>query len=858
MKVFSFSWRKLAATMVFLLGPIMDAAAVPGQWGSTDTSQPQSIEWPRTWVGAKNLRAQWFKILAESPDAWKTSGYINHAKGEPPDNTYYLWRYDKPLPEGTKILIEGNFPHARMMSFQVCAPWNNRALVSSDGVGLPEIHMLDEDIVPDPGHVNPFLHGADRTASNRHFHITFELRDGDPVTLNPKAAIPPYRAPGNVRIGCTGSAEPGKLFGSPKVRGPVVYMRMYLPDHYAPFGGVEPPVIRLQLPGKAPELAPISRGMPINLRKFINEYPLADNPAQASGLSVKEEEANRALRDYASRAVAESGQLGTNSAGVHRLFEGADGILRLYKSFQTAWLMTYFKNYLKDPEGCRSKLPRRYRYAFGEMGPDAPPPGNDEHTSDHHAFNTYLVSAANLGPGQLLVFHGKAPQTPHTLNGDAVMGDSSQLRYWNLSMHTGSPTRLTPVVNITDETVAVDRNGYYTIVIGREQDKPAKATAENGMTWRTWPTGSVLSLSWRILSTAVDPWQHAPQRITWQEADTCAFGHNPDAVRARMGDYFPQGRYMSRAQVEKLAAGGTWPSSVAASPEQAMPSAAANAGSRDLILNVDGTVRSYRLHQPASFPTGSKLPLVIALHSGQSSGAEMESMSNLSQLADREHFIAVYPNAIGIYKGKLYWNDGRIPEVDDLRFIGALIDELAAKYGVDTKRVYVTGISNGAGMANRVGIELAGRISAIAPVAGTIGVRAAEKRRPSHPLPVMYFHGSKDPLAYYDGGSAGTFRDSSLSAEDYIRWWAKQDGCKPDSAVQEGMRTKVDDGTSVKRTQYAGCQASSEVVFYRIENGGHTWPGGKPWLPENIVGKTSGNVDASAEMWAFFSRHALP
>ncbi|MCI0459256.1 MAG: hypothetical protein L0Z62_20090, partial [Gemmataceae bacterium] len=440
-------------------------SSVPGMWGTTDTSRPEKIVWPDHWIGARNLRAQWFKILAESPEAWQASGFLNHAKGEPPDNTYYLWRYDKPVPEGTKILIEGDFPHARMTSFQVCAPADPRFLGTSDGTGLPEIHLLDEDIVPDPGSVNPYLPGADRTARNRHFHITFELRDGDPLALNGAAAVPPYRAPGNLRTGCTGVSAPSSLIGAPKTRGPVVYMRVYLPDNYDPFGTVEPPVIRMQFPGQEPVLAPISRGMPINLRRFVDGYALEENPALESGFSVKELEAKEALREYARNAIAQGGPVGTLVPSVHRTFDRPDGALRLWKIFQAPYFSVYLRDYLADPDGCRTELPGRYRAAFGQMGPGAPAPGNDEHVSNHHSFNTYLDGAANLGPGQLLVFRGKAPRTPRTLRGNPVMEPSDQVRYWNISLHTGSPTRLVPVVNVTDEEVVLDRDGRYTIVL---------------------------------------------------------------------------------------------------------------------------------------------------------------------------------------------------------------------------------------------------------------------------------------------------------------------------------------------------------------------------------------------------------
>ncbi len=75
--------------------------SVPGRWGTTNTAHPDSIKWfdqsnpyrfgehQIYWVGERNLRAQWFKILTESPQAWQASGFVNHARGEAPGNTSF-------------------------------------------------------------------------------------------------------------------------------------------------------------------------------------------------------------------------------------------------------------------------------------------------------------------------------------------------------------------------------------------------------------------------------------------------------------------------------------------------------------------------------------------------------------------------------------------------------------------------------------------------------------------------------------------------------------------------------------------------------------------------------------------------
>jgi polyhydroxybutyrate depolymerase len=271
---------------------------------------------------------------------------------------------------------------------------------------------------------------------------------------------------------------------------------------------------------------------------------------------------------------------------------------------------------------------------------------------------------------------------------------------------------------------------------------------------------------------------------------------------------------------------------------------------------VDGRERSYRVYIPQSFGAATAPALVIGLHGGGSNGADFETMTGLSALADHEGFIVAYPNAIGVYHEKLYWNDGRVPEVDDVGFIRRLIDELVGRLGVDPARVYVTGFSNGASMSNRLGVELGDKLAAIAPVAGTLGIIQAQDWQPLRALPVMYVHGTTDPFAYYTGGSAGTWRGSSLSAPAHVAWWAQKNACGP-QPQETLLPDRADDGTRVTRSVYSNCRANADVIFYSIDNAGHTWPDGAPWAPEAVTGIISRDFNASEEMWRFFQGHRL-
>jgi len=247
---------------------------------------------------------------------------------------------------------------------------------------------------------------------------------------------------------------------------------------------------------------------------------------------------------------------------------------------------------------------------------------------------------------------------------------------------------------------------------------------------------------------------------------------------------------------------------------------------------------------------------VIALHGGRGRGKSTERLTGLSAVADREGFLVVYPDGVG-----RTWNDGRNLEtfpamkedIDDVGFIEHLIDHLIENHDVDPSRVYVTGISNGGHMSHRLGVELAHRLAAIAPVAATMPtlVQARADEKPGR-MNVILFFGEDDPLNGWQGG--GRAGGASPSVPDTMQWWAARDGCGPVPEV-ERFEPAVDDGTRVRRETWP-CDGY-EVVLYAIEGGGHTWPGGQQYLPERLIGRTTRNLDASAVMWEHFERLEL-
>ena len=175
--------------------------------------------------------------------------------------------------------------------------------------------------------------------------------------------------------------------------------------------------------------------------------------------------------------------------------------------------------------------------------------------------------------------------------------------------------------------------------------------------------------------------------------------------------------------------------------------AAANPGDPPGALTVGGLQRTYVLHVPPGPPSG----LVINLHGAGQTGGEQAAVTNYNAVADQYGFVVAYPDGID-----LSWADGRgasVPDrqgVDDVGFLATLIDRLTRDYAIPPGRVFVTGMSAGAFMANRLACERADLVAAVAPVAGTLGVGVP--CNPSRPVSVLQIHGTADPVVPFDGG----------------------------------------------------------------------------------------------------------
>ena len=282
-------------------------------------------------------------------------------------------------------------------------------------------------------------------------------------------------------------------------------------------------------------------------------------------------------------------------------------------------------------------------------------------------------------------------------------------------------------------------------------------------------------------------------------------------------------------------------------------------GDHTRTLQVEGRERSYLVHVPPKYDPQKPSPVVLIFHGGGSNAEQMIRFCGLNPKADQEGFIAVYPQGTGRFKRLLTWNGGNCcgyaqsNKVDDVAFVRALLDDLAKVANVDAKRIYATGMSNGAIMCYLLASELSDRIAAIAPVSGPMGT---ESCNPNRPVPVIHFHGTDDQFAPFNGGkgSKSLSQTEFFSVEHSIRAWVKANGCSETPVIADEPN-KSDDGMTVQRKSYGPGTDGAEVVLLTINGGGHTWPGREPIL--RSLGKSTRDISANDLMWEFFQKHPL-
>lgn len=503
--------------------------------GETDPRIPDDLL-PSTMVG--ELIRSWTLLRPEEVDP-RNQWYWIPARPNPTDFTLPVLRranaethvtYLRAVfiaPFGSELIVEGDFPHARFLDFQIQEPFDPRYPVTGS-LGQIEVPLVDIDIEPDPGHVNPFRISADRNAILRHYHVTFQLEMGNAADLNPEAMVAPeFRAPGNNRVGGPMAASGPMGDGMPTPS--ILWMRTYAPDlGTGPLGGVDLPKALLRL----------DTGETFWIQPDLIEMLRRDCP-------VMGEE---------TRPVAPPDIIGPDF-GWFKMFDG-------FTMYAEGWGLNV--SVLSDDmtvDEARQAI-RGERTCFFNRGPDKAPPGNLTPGTTLVPYINYLTRPTAIGQGKILVFTGRLPTTPATRNGEPVM-ESADLRYWSICHSGHGPEGLYRGVVygcLMDDEITVDSNRDYIIVYSRPENRPENAHPECGVTWQERSPEEPQGVLIRWMSVYPDhasnlyvptdtlvPWSAG----SWSEDayDPTLIGQNTPGV---MGHYHPVLHYLTPEEFEAL------------------------------------------------------------------------------------------------------------------------------------------------------------------------------------------------------------------------------------------------------------------------------------------------------------------
>jgi polyhydroxybutyrate depolymerase len=271
------------------------------------------------------------------------------------------------------------------------------------------------------------------------------------------------------------------------------------------------------------------------------------------------------------------------------------------------------------------------------------------------------------------------------------------------------------------------------------------------------------------------------------------------------------------------------------------------------VFTVRGRERQAIVHIPPAYDGETPMPIVLILHGYGGDAASMAEITDFSEIADTEGFIAVYPEGIEhSWNSYICCGQAQSGNVEDVVFMVHIIDTLSDRLTIDPQQVYLTGYSNGGMLAYYVAAQFPKRIAAIAPVAASIGgfrTPNAPLIQPSKftdPVSALIVHGTEDNVVPYEGGESPIEDIAFTSVEESIQFWKDQNNC-PD----EGNRRVSTEGFVEQRAFF--CANGASLSVYLVKQGDHRW-----FKEREGFNELAQQPSMSELIWQFFEQNPNP
>ena len=439
-------------------------------------------------------------------------------------------------PFGHTAVMEGEFPYSRFFGVNVSPAFDPRNYYYDGIFGVPEVPMVDVDILPEPGNVNPFQPGANRQATNRRYQLRCELAAGDPVALEPTYQPPHFRSADNDNTivggalqyqGPLGTTSPGHNRG-PWFTGEF-WARYYAPDEgKGPLAGVELP-------------------------RVYYETPEGERYAMVTSRNGREERLNTPIPASMSLQyqVPNVEAYGPTVGWFQALEIMEDGISQIYRI-----------NNQDSPE--QKQKGRDIVVGFTSRGGDQSAPRNYMSSTSRMLHIDYSVRNITIEPGYVAVLTGRLPNIPKTLSGESTLEDGD-LRYMSITTYP-TPNLLEARsgfarTSLMDEDITLDAERNYIICYSRDTDRPQNATVGNNVTWVN--RGEEASQDYIIRMMNIYPnwkgevFQRAfDEQLTYANTSWLSPEYNDELIgingQSVLGDYLPTVHYMRKTDFEAM------------------------------------------------------------------------------------------------------------------------------------------------------------------------------------------------------------------------------------------------------------------------------------------------------------------
>jgi hypothetical protein len=448
----------------------------------------------------------------------------------PDPNCSYLLAPVLYAPFGSTLHIEGSYPYCRFFSIQVSPTFDPSEYRFDKWSGKGEISIVDADIKPQKGNLNPFLPNADRLIKNRNYEVTFEMAIGNPSALNPSHKFP-YRVNQNI------------LYASG---------------------------IQFQGPWGLDTKSGHGRGLFDFGDVWIRYYAIDKNQNEMAGTALpklyfelKTGEKFFIIADYdglikASETTMANRNKGNSDPAPYNGFDkGWDKQFGIFLQISTGAAHALYKEKPSDKEYIR-----KLDLGVNGRGENQPKPASFEPHATGSNYTGYLTTGTSIKKDNVFVITGKLPTFPDTRN-NAKIFEKAQCRYWSLTTYDSefpfSDVKGLENTCVMDDEIVINEKREYIIVYSRKEDRPKNATKENGVTWIDWGYTCTQAITLRWISVSPEwSFEYAPNEInlpwsksTWSgtEFDKNLIGSNTSGF---LKEFHPIKHYMKKNDFENL------------------------------------------------------------------------------------------------------------------------------------------------------------------------------------------------------------------------------------------------------------------------------------------------------------------